>query len=120
MTTENNLQEFSNSINQLKTECVDAGISEEEFKEMYNQTLNDIVRKSHTMPNQRRCLYKNYKFLAVCVFVIIIVINFQSLYSCFVCNMQEYIYPGLRLLRKASIPFISLFPALTGKNGMLL
>lgn len=120
MSEDSALREFSNSLNQLKKECMDAGISEEEFKEMYNETLDNIVRNPPVEPNQYRRLYKNYKFLALCLILIILVFNYKSLYSYLICNMQDYIYPGLRLLRKASIPFISLFPALTGKDKLLI
>ncbi|XP_073966419.1 uncharacterized protein isoform X2 [Choristoneura fumiferana] len=36
-----------------------------------------------------------------------------TIYLRFTRNKKEYIYPGLRLLRRISIPFISLFPGLT-------
>ncbi|KAJ0179474.1 hypothetical protein K1T71_005186 [Dendrolimus kikuchii] len=32
---------------------------------------------------------------------------------CLVCNIQDYIYPGLKLLRRLCLPIISLFPSLT-------
>lgn len=116
MTSKNLLQEYAKSIKQLKKECSDAGISEEEFKEMYYDTLNELDRNNQNIVPNRRRFNKGYLYLIIlCVIASsIALLNFKSIYSCFICNMQDYIYPGLRFIRKISIPFISLFPSLTG------
>lgn len=106
------LQEYSESIRSLKKECAKAGISDEEFKEMYFESIKDV----DNLVNENQSFLKKYKFIITCFFIVLFVAyNFKSIYSCFLCNVQEYIYPGYRLLRKISIPFLSLFPSLTGK-----
>lgn len=120
MTNTNNnrelLQEYSKSINKLKKESIDAGITEEEFKVMYFKSLNELKSKDNTMADSdRRRFLKKLLLVVLCLTtVVIITYNFKLIYGCLVCKMQDYIYPGLRLLRKCAIPFISLFPALTG------
>ncbi|XP_045459532.1 uncharacterized protein LOC123670068 [Melitaea cinxia] len=104
------LQEYSESIRSLKKECAKAGISDEEFKEMYFESIKDV----DNLVNENQSFLKKYKFIITCFFIVLFVAyNFKSIYSCFLCNVQEYIYPGYRLLRKISIPFLSLFPSLT-------
>ncbi|XP_023938180.2 uncharacterized protein LOC112045983 [Bicyclus anynana] len=114
MTNKELLQEYSKSITKLKKESVDAGITEEEFKEMYYKSLHDLVKNNHISAANNRQWFKTKLIWLICLSTIIIVIyNYKSIHACVVCEMQDYIYPGLRLLRKFSIPFISLFPVLT-------
>ncbi|CAH0721547.1 unnamed protein product, partial [Brenthis ino] len=66
MTSKNLLQEYAKSINQLKKECSDAGISEEEFKEMYYDTLNELDRNNENIVPNRRRFNKGYLYLIIC------------------------------------------------------
>lgn len=115
MSNQELMQEYANSIKNLKKQCGDAGMSEEEFKRMYFRslkTLENTGRPEVTTP----CRFViKFGFLLVAIILgVYIVLNHNTIYSSIVCNLQEYIYPGLKLLRKISIPLISLFPSLTG------
>ncbi|CAB3228578.1 unnamed protein product [Arctia plantaginis] len=114
MPNEEVLQEYSNSIKNIKKECRDAGISEEEFKRMYFQSLKTLRTTGENGANHRRYFTTKYKILCIGIIVgIYVMYNYKIIYSTLMCNIQEYIYPGLKLLRRMSIPFISLFPSLT-------
>nr|XP_026491537.1 uncharacterized protein LOC113397424 [Vanessa tameamea] len=112
MTNKELLQEYSESIKRLKKESAEIGINDDEFRKMYFDSLNDL--DENLQLNRRQFFFKKYKFLIIFVIIILFgIYNFKSIYSYIICNIQEYIYPGLRLLRKISIPFLSLFPAVT-------
>lgn len=114
MSNQEIIQEYSNSIKNLKKQCTDAGMSEEEFKRMYFKSLKSLENTGSPETNTpRRAATKFRIVLLVIIIGVCVVYNYKSIYSSIVCNLQEYIYPGLKLLRKISIPFISLFPSLT-------
>ncbi|XP_026747369.1 uncharacterized protein LOC113508495 [Trichoplusia ni] len=113
MSNQEVLQEYSDSIKNLKKQCIDAGMSEEEFKLMYFQTLKTLENNGRPENNTRRSIFK-YFLILLGVFIVLYTLYYsKAVYSSIVCNLQEYIYPGLKLLRRLSIPFISLFPSLT-------
>ncbi|XP_045763650.1 uncharacterized protein LOC123866244 isoform X1 [Maniola jurtina] len=114
MTNQEILQEYSKSINKLKKESISAGIKEDEFKKMYFKSLEDLKINTNNVSKNRHRFFKNILLVLLCLSILILITyNFKTIYGCMVCKMQDYIYPGLRMLRKFTIPFISLFPALT-------
>ncbi|CAG4941297.1 unnamed protein product [Colias eurytheme] len=110
MTTET-LQDYSNDVQRLKKECIDAGISEDEFRRMYLESLRNLENSNQ---------YKRKLWLKIFIIVFAIscmcvrTTHYREIYSFIICNLQEYIYPGLRFWRQISIPFLSIFPVLTG------
>ncbi|XP_037870733.1 uncharacterized protein LOC105841900 [Bombyx mori] len=105
------LRDYSSSIKNLKREAANAGISEEDFKKLYFESLKTLEKSERP---SSLTIVRNNKLKIISVLLLVFALfNFKYVYSSFVCNLQEYIYPGLRLLRKISIPFISLFPALS-------
>lgn len=116
MSNEEVLQEYSNSIKNIKKECKDAGMSEEEFKRMYFQSLKTLRSSGDNGASYRRYFITKYIILFVGIMIgFYVMYNYKTIHSTLMCNIQEYIYPGLKLLRRMSIPFISLFPSLTGE-----
>lgn len=114
------IREYSNSIKNLKKQCIDAGMTEDEFRRMYLNSLETLDDADRPANVQRRAVTKYRVLLVGLLITLYIVYDYKSIYSSVVCNLQEYIYPGLKLLRKISIPFISLFPSLTGKCNSLI
>lgn len=109
------LEEYSNSVKRLKKQWLEAGMSEEDFKKLYLETLQSAEKPQSTQ-ELRYSRLKRYALLVLTVILsIVLILNYKTLYSCAACNLQDCIYPGLKLLRKFAIPFISLFPSITGK-----
>ncbi|CAH0397571.1 unnamed protein product [Chilo suppressalis] len=114
MGSENILKEYSDSIKSLRRECLDGGLEEEAFREFYFESLKSLDSYQQLRNENRPMLTTKLKYLVIGMLVLgICIYNFTAVYACIVCNLQDYIYPGLRLLRKLSIPFISLFPSLS-------
>ncbi|CAG9792124.1 unnamed protein product [Diatraea saccharalis] len=112
MATDNVLKEYSDSIKLLKHQCFDAGLSEEEFRNLYFNSLESLHSKQHKQ--SRTMIMKKHKLLLIGMLMAgFCIYKYATLYSYIICNLQDYIYPGLRFLRKLSIPFISLFPSLS-------
>ncbi|CAG5039683.1 unnamed protein product [Parnassius apollo] len=103
---------YAHSIKKLKKECSDKGLSEDEFRKLYFESLNTIEEGDNKLSNISRSFVTKRKFLLILLLILTI---YSIKYICcnVLCNLQELIYPGLRLIRQISIPFISLFPALT-------
>lgn len=115
MTQQAKTRDYSNTIKRLKSEGVQSGLSEEEFKQIYHESLQELQQNLPLRPH-RTSIIRKYKYIIIATILATLIIwNFKSVYSMVVCNLQEYIYPGLRLLRKLSLPFISLFPSLSGE-----
>lgn len=113
------LRNYSNSIKKLKLESQQCGITDEEFKEMYLDCLQDLQTKKTPKQSSKFNVFFYIKIIISITIAITLIYNVKNIYSCVICSLQEYIYPGLRLLRYFSIPFISLFPSLTGKFKMV-
>lgn len=110
------LHEYSTSIRKLKKQCIDAGMDEQEFKEIYLESLKYVQKTQKPYQSCRISIIRKLFIIFTSIFLIFLVVfNFKSLYNCLLCNIQDYIYPGLRFIRRLSIPIISLFPSLTGK-----
>lgn len=107
-------QEYKQSIQRLRDESISAGITNQEFDKIYSESIKSIIIKKKNDRLNNYISRKICTFSIILVILVLIVYNFKFLQSCLICNIQEYTYPGLRLLRKASIPLISLFPSLTG------
>ncbi|KOB72945.1 Uncharacterized protein OBRU01_11604 [Operophtera brumata] len=111
------IQEYYNLVRRWRRQCNDEGMSDEEFMELYSETLDSVSASIITPENSNFTRRKKYcTYLALSLAILLIAANYKVLYSSIACNLQDYIYPGLRLLRKFSIPIISLFPSLTGKQ----
>ncbi|XP_049888191.1 uncharacterized protein LOC126382391 isoform X2 [Pectinophora gossypiella] len=114
MANQDSLQDYSEAIKRLRRQCIHSGMSEEEFRKMYFESLNSLdTLEVPRNQNHRRLNTKHRVLLLGIVITVCCMYNFKTIYSCLVCNLQDYVYPGLRVLRKLSIPFISLFPSLT-------
>lgn len=116
MVDENLLQEYSESIRRLKRQCLEAGMSDDEFRKVYFESLKSLEIRDTPEAQSRLRFRAKHQVLVLGVLVLLFAAyNSKYLYSTMMCTLQEYIYPGLRLLRRISIPLISLFPSLTGK-----
>ncbi|XP_028163789.1 uncharacterized protein LOC114355254 isoform X2 [Ostrinia furnacalis] len=113
MVNQNVLQDYSESIKRFRQQCLNSGISEEEFRNIYIETLQELDNKQRRESNNERIKTKYKVLLFLTIVLACCAYHYQIIYSCIVCHLQEYIYPGLRLFRKIAIPFISLFPSLT-------
>lgn len=107
-------KEYSKLVQELKKECAEHDINDEEFKKLYLESLESVNRNEIQNKNRSKIYVKKRKLLLMLVLLILTACSFKYIYNNVICNLQELIYPGLRLIRKMSIPFISLFPALTG------
>ncbi|XP_077286578.1 uncharacterized protein LOC143911543 isoform X2 [Arctopsyche grandis] len=111
MTAENPEKEYSESLQNLIERATDAGITHEQFKRIFEESLAELEP-------QNKPKYSHTRFLIIAL-LFIITLYFVNLsldgkpLSLFLCKIQEFIYPGLRLLRILSIPIISTFPSLT-------
>lgn len=120
MVNEDLLEEYTNSIKEVQRECNAAGLSDEEFRKLYHESLKSIrpFENDHSAPQNRSRFRNKYSLALAGIIILCAAYNCKTIYSSLICNLQEYIYPGLRLLRRMSIPLISLFPSLTGKSTL--
>lgn len=106
--------EYLESLRNLFERATAAGISAEEFHQLVGDSLNQI---ENYRPTSRWKIFRKKKFVIMIVILLLCIINCitnEKPVSLFLCKIQEFIYPGLKLLRIVSIPIISFFPSLTG------
>lgn len=112
------LKVYSLSMEMLKKQCIEAGMSEAEFKRIYYEALNELQKESTALPPEltKRASRSDNVALKFTVLMIALAISYVVIYNSNVIlsNLQEFIYPGLHTLRKLAIPIVSLFPAITG------
>lgn len=108
------IQEYFDSIRTLKKESCDQGMLDKEFMKLYEKTLDSLT----SAPQKSSNFTKSKKYgalLLLSLTLIIVTAKYKVIYSCIACNLQDYIYPGLRLLRTFFIPILTWFTPLTGK-----
>lgn len=114
-----NVQEYFDSVRRLKQQSIDEGMPDKEFKKLYHNTLDSLSGATMNRQQQENSKAKRKKYAALIVMGLTLIIAsayYQVIYSCIASNLQDFIYPGLRLLRSIFIPIIEFFSSITGKN----
>lgn len=108
-----NMAEYLNAIHRLKQQS-SQGMLDKEFKKLYEKTIDSLTAPPRNVRQQSQ--RKKYVALILSItLAITLIANYKVIYTCIACNLQDYIYPGLRILRTFFIPLISWFSSLTGK-----
>lgn len=107
-------QEYLESLQNLLEQATAAGVSAEEFHQIVDDSLHHLQNDRVKNPWK---IFQTKKFIIPIIILLLYIINCtlnEKPISLFLCKIQEFIYPGLKLLRILSVPIISLFPSLTG------
>lgn len=113
-----NLNEYRKQVSTIREYAKKNGISEEETSQIFTNCLT-ILKKSKT--SKKTCdIIKTIKLIIFIILSSIISLfclyNHPSTHSIILRNLQNFIYPGLKVFRELSLPIITKYPALTGKT----
>lgn len=69
MSNQEIIQEYSNSIKNLKKQCTDAGMSEEEFKRMYFKSLKSLENTGSPETNTPRRAATKFRIVLLVIII---------------------------------------------------
>lgn len=133
MSREKFLQEYASKIENLRNAAIHSlGLSNNEVEEVFKSCQKIIKLRRQYLQKTRRTLQQRiYEilqpalkfslFLIVCALVIYVILNVHQPTSSIVLrNVQGLIYPGLKVWRFLSVPFVRAFPSLTSEYFRLI
>lgn len=120
--------EYQKKVDYLRKSAIhNLGLSPDEVEQVFRSCQKIIqIRRRHYRklePNLSERIYAVSKqfakyclFLFVCVLIVYVILNVHQPTSSIVLrNVQGLIYPGLKVWRFLSVPFVKAFPSLTSK-----
>lgn len=117
------LDAYRQYVNEIKEYATHHGISSSETNDIFEQcfrTLDAKYTKKVTLFRRVCRFFRNLFIVAfIFVFCIILLYNHHSTHKFVLRNIQNFIYPGLKLLRIIAVPIIKQFPSLTGNYSNL-
>lgn len=133
MTNEQFLQEYERKVENLKENAINSlGLSADQVDEVFKSCQKIIklrrqyLNKTHITLKGRICrvsvqLIKYCLILIVCALTVYVILNVHQPTSSIVLrNVQGLIYPGLKVWRFLSVPFVRAFPSLTSKFSVFI
>lgn len=112
MNTNHYKKEIDNIINYAKKN----DISEEQVNKIFNECFHLLETKSSS---RLKFILRFIKWLTIISFVLVssgfVLYNHPKTHNILLRNVQNFIYPGLRIFRKFAVPVITVYPFLTGK-----
>ncbi|XP_003425658.1 uncharacterized protein LOC100680523 [Nasonia vitripennis] len=110
MSTNHYKKEIDNIVNYAKKN----NISEEQVNKIFNECFYLLETKSSS---RLQFILKFIKWLTIISFLLItsgfVLYNHPKTHNILLRNVQNLIYPGLRIFRKFAVPVITVYPSLT-------
>ena len=110
------LNQYKKKIQDLEKYAIKHGIPKNQVEKEFKMCLKTLKATSSV----KATICQFFKFCSYVCFGILICIlilyNHPQTHNVLLRNLQNFIYPGLRIFRKAAIPVISTYPYLSGKN----
>ncbi|KAJ8675182.1 hypothetical protein QAD02_010968 [Eretmocerus hayati] len=108
------MDEYETEIQLLRRYASENNISENEINEVFEDCFNVLEVKTNA---RIRAVFKSVKWVSLILFsltlVTFVLYNHPQIHNFLLRNVQDLIYPGLRILRKLAVPIITLLPFLT-------
>lgn len=108
--------EYKTKIDNIKNYASDNNIPVEQVEAILEECLCLLDTKvSSRLIKALRVVKLLGIFLLVIVSSVFILYNHPQTHNVLLRNLQNFIYPGLRVFRKIAVPVISAYPSLTGE-----
>lgn len=108
------IRKYISNINIIRAYSQAQGISDEQFNEIvikhFDGNLNFFYYHRLTQYIKKRSAL--IVLLLVCIFILF---HKHETVSILLRNIQAFIYPGMKIWRKLTLPIISRYPSLTGR-----
>lgn len=120
MSKEDLLRKFKEDVNRIRNNAEKLGLNDKTVDRLLHQRLDDIKKERDSsyslVVKIRRNIFKYCAILAVIFSVFLyVLLNVHTPTSSIVLrNVQGLTYPALKVVRIVSVPFLKLFPSLTG------
>lgn len=106
---------YKKGVKEIKDFAASHDISEDEVDKIFQECFQLLETRTST---KIQLLFKIFKIILVILIFsftsLLVLYNHPLTHSIFLRNLQEYIYPGLRMFRKLAVPIISAYPSMTG------
>lgn len=82
MVNEDLLQEYSSSVVRLKKQCMEAGMTEDEFRRLYFESLDSLENHGPRIASTRQKYITKYRIVLLGLFLTLCIgYNIKSIYS---------------------------------------
>ncbi|KAK3927523.1 Regulatory protein E2 [Frankliniella fusca] len=125
------LSSYKDKLEKVRTFGLESKLSETEISSVMEQCMQSLIVKNCSKPKGKSsfaqiyaCAIKTILFLKkvlfyvssilVVILIMYVVLQHKPTQYFIQSKLQDFIYPGMKVLRKISLPIISLFPSLTG------
>lgn len=107
---------YKKEIENIVTYAKKNNIPEEQVNKIFNECFYLLETKSSS---QLKFILKFIKWLIIILFLLVtsgfVLYNHPKTHNILLRNVQNLIYPGLRIFRKFAVPVITVYPSLSGK-----
>ncbi|XP_043268183.1 uncharacterized protein [Venturia canescens] len=111
------LDDYRRYVTEINEYAAANGISTAETNEIFEQCFYTLDVKFSKKVSLFRKIFRLCRNLLTVIFILIFCVvllyNHQSTHKIVLRNIQNFIYPGLKLLRTIAVPIIKRFPSLT-------
>lgn len=126
------LGKYQDSIEKVRLAGLKSNLSEREVNNAMEQCLGSLLVKENELKLKRKtskwflssirqviCVLKKIGvallFFLVSIMILYGLLQHKPIQYFIQSNLQDFIYPGMKILRKLVLPVISLYPSLTSK-----
>jgi hypothetical protein len=106
---------YKKEIQDIKEYAIKNNVSEDQVNKVFKECFYLLEVKTSTRITIALKLLKYCSIiLLIIISSIVILYNHPKTHNILLRNLQNFIYPGLRILRKFAVPVITTYPSLTG------
>lgn len=126
------LGKYQDSIEKVRLAGLKSNLSEREVNNAMEQCMGSLLVKENELKLKRKtskwflssirqviCVLKKIGvallFFLVSIMILYGLLQHKPIQYFIQSNLQDFIYPGMKILRKLVLPVISLYPSLTSK-----
>ena len=113
-----NLEIYRKYVTEIQQYAVENGISAAEMNKIFEQCFRKLDLKLASKALVIKKPFRIFKYILSTIFGIfvcsIVLYNHPATHTFILRNMQNFIYPGLKVFRKFAVPIVNLYPSLTG------
>lgn len=112
--------EYQEEVQNIKDFANENDISEDEVNKIFAQCFQLLEEKTQTRVTIALKFLKIFGVvLSIGVLCTLVLYNHPKTHNVLLRNVQNFIYPGLKIFRKIAVPVVNVYPLLSGTKSLL-
>lgn len=112
------LDVYRRYVNEIKQYAAENGMSATETNKIFERCFRTLDLKFTTKTLVIKKPFRIFKHLFTAIFALflctLVLYNHPTTHTFVLRNLQNFIYPGLKVFRKFAVPIVKRYPSLTG------